>query len=378
MHLMTPPHWIADRAKAIEASGIRRIFDLGRSLADPVNLSIGQPHFDVPDPVKAAAKDAIDRGLNGYTVTQGVAELRDRLRADVRARFPHEDREVLVTSGTSGGLLLAMLAAVNPGDEVIVPDPYFVSYPHLVTLAGGRAVFVDNYSDFRLDPDRVRAAVTDRTKVILTCSPSNPTGAVTPPDAMRAVAELARDRGILLISDEIYRAFQYDEPAHSPAEFNEDVLVVEGFGKTYGMTGWRLGYAHGPRTLIEEMAKLQQMTFVCAPTPFQSAGLAALDFDVSGIVADYRRKRDLLAEGLRGRFEFAVPGGAFYLYPKSPWGTGTEFVTEAIRQNLLIIPGVSFSRRDTHFRVSYAAPDETIRRGVEILNRLADRSRLTL
>lgn len=371
--MVTPAHWIADRAKAIEASGIRKIFDLGRSLKDPVNLSIGQPHFDVPEPVKAAAKATIDRGLNGYTVTQGAAELRDRLRADVRSRFPHEDREVLVTSGTSGGLLLAMLAVVNPGDEVIVPDPYFVSYPHLVTLAGGRSVYVDTAPDFCLDPDRVRAAVTDRTKVILTCSPANPTGAVTPPDAMRAVAELARDRGILLISDEIYRAFHYDGSARSPAEFNEHVLVVEGFGKTYGMTGWRLGYAHGPRAVVEEMAKLQQMTFVCAPTPFQYAGLAALDFDVSDTVADYRRKRDLLAEGLRGRFEFAVPGGAFYLYPRTPWGTGTEFVTAAISQNLLVIPGVTFSRQDTHFRISYAAPDETIRRGVEILNRLADR-----
>ncbi|HET6572676.1 MAG TPA: aminotransferase class I/II-fold pyridoxal phosphate-dependent enzyme [Fimbriiglobus sp.] len=369
---MTHSRWIADRAKAVEASGIRKIFDLGRSLTDPVNLSIGQPHFDVPEPVKAAAKDAIDRGLNGYTVTQGIAELRDRLRADVRSRFPHEDREVLVTSGTSGGLLLAMLATVNPGDEVIVPDPYFVSYPHLVTLAGGRSVSVDTYPDFRLDPDRVRAAVTDRTKVILTCSPANPTGAVTPPDAMRAIAELARDRGILLVSDEIYRAFHYDGPARSPAEFNPDVLVVEGFGKTYGMTGWRLGYAHGPRVVVEEMAKLQQMTFVCAPTPFQYAALAALDFDVSDIVADYRRKRDLLAAGLRGRFEFAIPGGAFYLYSRAPWGTGTEFVTAAISQNLLIIPGVTFSRQDTHFRISYAAPDETIRRGVEILNRLAD------
>jgi aspartate aminotransferase/aminotransferase len=188
---------------------------------------------------------------------------------------------------------------------------------------------------------------------------------------MKAIAELARHRGILLISDEIYRAFHYDGLPHSPAEFNEDVLVVEGFGKTYGMTGWRLGYAHGPRAVIEEMAKLQQMTFVCAPTPFQYAGVAALDFDVSGIIADYRRKRDLLAAGLRERYEFVTPGGAFYLYPKVPWGTGTDFVTEAIRQNLLIIPGVSFSRHDDHFRISYAAPDETIQRGVEILNRLA-------
>ncbi len=373
MEFMTPTHWIADRAKAVEASGIRKIFDLGRSLKDPVTLSIGQPHFDVPGPIKVAAKDAIDRGLNGYTVTQGAAELRDRLRADVRGRFPHDERDVLVTSGTSGGLLLAMLATVNPGAEVIVPDPDFVSYPHLVTLAGGRAVYVDTDADGRLDPDRLQAAITDRTKVILLCSPANPTGAVLPPEIMKAVAGLARDRGILLISDEIYRAFHYDGPARSPAEFNESVLVVEGFGKTYGVTGWRLGYAHGPRAVIEEMATLQQMTFVCAPSPFQYAAVAALDYDVSGIMADYRRKRDLLVAGLRDRFEFSVPGGAFYLYPKTPWGTGTEFVTEAIRQNLLIIPGVTFSRRDTHFRISYAAADETIRCGVEILNRLATR-----
>jgi aspartate aminotransferase/aminotransferase len=291
--------------------------------------------------------------------------------ADVQARFPGQDRAVLVTSGTSGGLHLAMLAVVNPGDEVIVPDPYFVSYPNLVTLAGGVPVFVDTYPDFGLDPDRIAAAITPRTKLILLCSPSNPTGVVASPEAMRAVAELARDRGILLLSDEIYRAFHFDGPARSPAEFSDDVLVIEGFGKTYGMTGWRLGWAHGPRAVVEEMAKLQQFTFVCAPSMVQSAGMAAMDFDVSEIVADYRRKRDLVTDGLRGRFEFPTPGGAFYLYPKAPWGTGTEFVTAAIRQNLLIIPGVTFSRRDTHVRISYAAPDDVLFRGVEVLNHLA-------
>jgi aspartate aminotransferase/aminotransferase len=367
---MNPTNWIADRVRAFEASGIRKMFDLGRSLKDPVNLSIGQPHFDVPQPIKDAAKTAIDQGRNGYSVTQGAAELRDRLRAEVLARLPHAEREVLVTSGTSGGLLLAILATVNPGDEVIVPDPYFVSYPNLVTIAGGRTVFVDTYPNFQLDPERLKAAITERTKVILLCSPANPTGAVLAPEAMRAVAELARERGILLISDEIYRAFHYDGAPHTPAEFNEDVLVIEGFGKTYGVTGWRLGFAHGPRAVIEEMTKLQQFTFVCAPTPFQFGALAALDFDVSGIVADYKRKRDLLTDGLRGRFEFEMPGGAFYLFPRAPWGTGTEFVTEAIRKNLLIIPGGVFSRRDTHFRISYAAPDDVLMRGVEILNGL--------
>lgn len=372
---MIPDSWLADRTRQIELSGIRKVFELGKTLKNPVNLSIGQPHFDVPEPIKAAAKAAIDAGHNGYTLTQGVPELRNRLGADVGARFPHLDpgsRDVMVTSGTSGGLLLALLATVNPGDEVITPDPYFVAYPHMITLAGGRMVTVDTYPDFRLDPGKVAAAITPRTKLILLSTPSNPTGAVIDPAALEAIATLARHRGILLVSDEIYRAFHYDAPAASPAAYDGNVLVLEGFGKTYGMTGWRLGWAHGPKRLIAEMAKLQQFTYVCPPSVVQYAGAAALDFDVSGIVADYRRKRDFLAEGLRGRYRFATPGGAFYLFPEAPWGTATEFVREAINNELLMIPGNVFSHRDTHFRVSYAATDETLRRGIEILHRLAD------
>ena len=368
---MNPTSWISERSRGTEISGIRKVFDLARSLKDPVNLSIGQPHFDVPEPIKTAAKEAIDRGRNAYTVTQGAAELRDRLAADVKARFPQSERQVLVTSGTSGALILAMMATVNPGDEVIIPDPYFVSYPHLVTLVGGKSVYVDTYPTFHIDPDRIAAAVTDRTKVILLCSPSNPTGSIASTEAMKAVAELCARRGILLISDEIYRAFHHDGPARSPAEFNPDVLVVEGFGKTYGMTGWRMGYVHGPKAIVEEMTKLQQFTFVCAPSVFQYGCLAALDFDVSDIVSDYRRKRDHIADALRNLYEFDAAGGAFYLFPKCPWGTGAEFVAEAIRQNLLIIPGGTFSRQDTHFRISYAASDETLQRGIEILQRIA-------
>lgn len=368
---MSLESWLADRTRAIEISGIRKVFELGKSLKDPVNLSIGQPHFDVPDPVKAAAKAAIDAGHNGYVVTQGIPELREKLIADVRARFPGQDRDVIVTSGTSGGLLLALLATVNAGEEVVTPDPYFVSYPNLIALTGGAMKAVDTYPHFRIDPDRVKAALTDRTKAIMISTPSNPTGAVVDRESQKALAELAHARGVLLISDEIYRAFHYDGPAVSPAMFDENVLVLEGFGKTYGMTGWRLGWAHGPRRIIQEMTKLQQFTFVCAPSVVQWGGVAALEYDVAGIVADYRRKRDLVADGLRGTFEFELPGGAFYLFPKVPRGTGTEFVTEAIQHNLLAIPGAAFSRQDTHIRISYAARDETLHRGIELLNRLA-------
>ena len=371
-----PARWVSDRSREVEVSGIRKVFDLGKSLEDPVNLSIGQPHFPVPGPIREAAKAAIDAGLNGYTVTQGAADLRDKISAELAARFPGQDRPALVTSGTSGGLVLALLAAVNPGDEVIVPDPYFVSYPNLVRLAGGVVVPVGcDPATFAVDPAAVEAAVTPRTKALMLCSPANPTGAVTPADALARIAEVCRARGVLVISDEIYRAFCYDGPARSAAEFDENVLVVEGFGKTYGVTGWRLGYAHGPRAVVEEMTKFQQFTFVCAPSMAQAGAVAAMDYDVSGIVADYRRKRDFLVNALSPHYQLTVPGGAFYLYPRVPAGyaSGTAFVTEAIRHNLLIVPGGVFSRHDTHFRVSYAASDETLARGVEILVRMATR-----
>jgi aspartate/methionine/tyrosine aminotransferase len=368
-----PDRWIADRMSQIEASGIRKVFELARSLKDPVNLSIGQPHFDVPEPVKAAAHAAIDRGFNSYTVTQGIPELRDKIQADVDARYGHADRRVLITSGTSGALVLALCCTVNPGDEVVIFDPYFVMYPHLTRLAAGTVVHVPTYPDFAIGLDRLRRAITPRTKALLVNSPANPTGAVLPRDTVRELALLARERGVLLVSDEIYRSFCYDGPFTSPAEFNDEVLVIDGFSKSHGMTGWRLGFAHGPRRLIEEMTKLQQFTFVCAPSMVQHAGLVAWDYDVSAIMADYRRKRDRLYEGLKDRYEIIKPGGAFYMFPRAPWGTGTDFVAEAIRNNLLIIPGNVFSGADTHFRISYAADDRTIDRGIEILRRLARR-----
>jgi aspartate aminotransferase/aminotransferase len=355
----------------IESSGIRRVFELARSLKDPVNLSIGQPDFDVPVPIKQAAHVAIDAGANAYTLTQGIPELRAKIGASVRSRYPHPDRELLITSGTSGGLLLALCSTVNPGDEVIVFDPYFVMYPHLITLAGGTAVYVDTYPDFAIDPDRVRAALTPRTKAILFNSPANPTGRMYPREVVRDLALLARERGVLLLSDEVYRVFAYDGPLPSPAEFNEDVLVFDGFSKAYGMTGWRLGFAHGPRRIIEEMTKLQQFSFVCPPSIVQHAGVTAWGWDTSEVAAAYRRKRDKIYEGLRERYELVRPEGAFYAFPRAPHGSGTAFVEEAIRHELLLIPGRVFSRRDTHFRLSYAADERTLERGLEILNRLA-------
>jgi aspartate/methionine/tyrosine aminotransferase len=366
------PHpWIANRTTLFDSSGIRKVFDLAAKMKNPINLSIGQPDFDVPEAARAAAIDAIQHRRNGYALTQGMPVLREKLQTQVDREYGHTDRRLFVSSGTSGGLVLAMLALINPGDEVIVFDPYFVMYEPLVKLVGGAPVLTDTYPDFRIDVDRVQAAITPRTKLILFNSPANPTGYVASEAEVRGLAELAQNRGIVLLSDEIYRLFCYDEPFVSPARFNPETLVLDGFSKSYGMTGWRLGFAHGPASIIDEMIKLQQYSFVCAPQPFQWAGAAAMDIDMRSHVADYRRKRDRIVAALSGKYELAAPGGAFYAFPKVPRGTSSEFVARAIEHELLIIPGNIFSRRDTHFRISYAASDETIERGLEVLLRLA-------
>ena len=367
--------WIADRMHLIDASGIRKVFDLAAKMQDPINLSIGQPHFDTPEPIKQSLFEAVHAGKNAYSQTQGIAPLIQKLQARVDAEFHHPDRKVFVTSGTSGGLMLALLALVNPGDEVIVFDPYFVMYKHLTTVAGGTVIPINTYPDFRLDIAKVRAAITPRTKVILCNSPCNPTGYVATESELRELAELAAEKEIALISDEIYRAFCYDAPFVSPAQFNPETIVIDGFSKSHSMTGWRLGWMHGPEKLMQQMTKLQQFSFVCAPHPVQWAGLSALDVDISGSVAVYRGKRDFLLNELRPHYEIAPASGAFYLFLKAPWGTGTEFVTEAIRHDLLMIPGNVFSSQDTHFRISYAADQRTLERGAKVLISLAQKTK---
>jgi len=364
--------WLAQRTRAFDVSGIRKFFDLGASMPDPINLSIGQPDFDVPDEVKDAAIAAIRDGRNGYALSQGMPVLREKLQSEIDGRFRHADRQVFVTCGTSGGLMLAMMALVDPGDEVILPDPCFGMYNALVAMMGGRVVSVDTYPDFHLCPERVAAAMTSRTKLMLVNSPNNPTGAVATREELRAVAKLAADRNVALLSDEIYHDFCYDEPCTSPAEFNPCAIVVDGFSKSHGMPGWRLGFAHGPATIIDEMVKLQQYSFVCAPQPAQWAGAKAMDVDMRRHIDAYRRKRDLVVEGLRDHFELVCPGGAFYAFPKAPWGTSTEFCMRGLQEHkLLAVPGGNFSRRDTHFRISYAAADAVLERGIEALRKLA-------
>ena len=374
----SPADYVSRRALGVDASGIRKVFDLAAKMKDPINLSIGLPDFDVPDVVKSAAIEAIKSGHNRYTPTQGIEPLRSRLRADLSQEMGRDVGEVLITSGVSGGLMLAMLAVVDPGDEVIFLDPYFVMYKHLLTMAGGKPVIIDSYPDFRFPAQKVEAAITPRTKMLILNSPSNPTGVVMSEAEVKSAVEIARKHDLLILSDEIYEPFLYDYALSpqssvlpSPAKLYDKTIILRGFSKSHAMTGWRLGYAAGPAEIIAQMTKLQQYTFVCAPSPLQHAALKALDVSMSDAVAAYRKKRDIVHEGLRGKFDVIKPAGAFYIFPKVPDGTSaSDFVAKAIENNVLVIPGNVFSERDTHFRISYATTDEKLKKGCEILRGL--------
>ncbi|MEE8171046.1 MAG: aminotransferase class I/II-fold pyridoxal phosphate-dependent enzyme [Phycisphaerae bacterium] len=373
--------FFARRCSEVEFSGIRRFFDLAAQNRDAIDLSIGQPDYDAEAQIKHAAAAAIQEGHNQYTPSAGMAALRERLTQSLRREFPDWAPGVLVSSGVSGGLFLSMLATIDPGDEVVFLDPYFVSYRQLVTMIGGTPAPVSSYPDFRFRTDAVERAVTNRTKLLLINSPGNPTGRMMTAAEAQAVAELARKRDLLIVSDEIYNELTFDEPAASPAHYApERTIVLRGFGKTYGVTGWRLGYVAADPALIEQMTKMQQFTFVCAPAPLQHAMLTALDTDVSHHRRDYARKRDLVAELLTGAFEFIGPDGGFYVFPKIPAGfdSATQFCEAAAEHKVFVIPGNIFSTRDTHFRISFAASDDSLRAGCRALCDLArERARPT-
>jgi aspartate/methionine/tyrosine aminotransferase len=366
-----PP--LADRTTLLLNSKFKRIWEMSRQLKNPLNLGVGEPNFDVPDPLKEVAIQAIRDGRNGYTLPAGIPELRTKIKSRLDQETGRQ-HEAFVACGTNGALTLALQTILNPGDEVIVFDPYFVAYPQLVSLAEGRSVLIETYPDFQPDPDRVAAAITPRTKGIILCSPGNPTGIVTEPERVKALAELADRRGIWLISDEIYASFIYEAGQFvSPARFAEHVIICSSFSKTHAMTGWRLGYAYGPAAVIQAMIAVQQVTFVCAPHMAQVAGVAAWDYPMTEYVNEYRRKRDWLLHNLDARYEVVKPGGAFYFFPKVPAGTGTALAEAAVAEQLVIMPGNVFSQRDTHFRLSYGVDDAVLEQGVAILNRLATR-----
>ncbi|MAY74796.1 MAG: aspartate aminotransferase [Phycisphaerae bacterium] len=387
---------LSDRARGINVSGIRRVFELGAKLPDPINLSIGQPDFEVPPAMRRAAAEAMDARQNGYTLTHGTAALRERvaehLAWDIGWRVGDGGPSVAITSGTSGALLTAFLSLIGPGDEAIIPDPYFVMYPVLGQLTHGKCVPCDTYPDFRMTAERVEPLINDRTKLVLLNSPGNPTGVVMSTKEVRDLLDLCRSKGVVLISDEIYDEFTFSggrtEPAigdasslrcPSPCRVDgsaDDILLIRGFGKTYGVTGWRLGYAAGPSWLIDAMNRIQQYTFVCPPAPLQAGAIESFGVDMRPQVDEYERRRNEVAGALSELTEVATPEGAFYAFvrvPESIGMTGSQLTEALVERNVLVIPGGVFSGRDTHIRLSFSAPPAKLSEGVSIIADLMKR-----
>lgn len=385
-------HLLSARTLATTPSGIRRVSELRATLKDPIDLSLGQPSEPVPEAVKQAAIEAIRADKNGYTITRGIPELQRRIRRDLHEHhgWPLDEDAygVLVVAGTSAALVLAALATLNAGDNCVIQDPWFVLYPPLAAMCGAEAAQCDTYPDFRMTAARVAPLLTPRTKFVLCCSPSNPSGVTLSQAEVYDLADLCRERRTLMISDEIYDRFAFPEGAAlrpgdagfgrapSPATVRpgrepwNELLLIRGFGKTYGCTGWRMGFVAGPNRLLAEMTKLNQYNFVCAPSMAQWGCLAALDTSIDGFISTYARRRDMVVAALRDVCELPPPTGAFYAFPRVPERLGltaSDFCRKAYERSVLIVPGGVFSRRDTHFRLSYAAPDAMLERGLAII-----------
>lgn len=361
---------VSKRSQSIDTSGIRKVFDLAAELKDPVNLSIGQPDFDAWGEVKESAKRAIDQGKNGYTLTQGIPQLRRKIKEHYGILEGTSEVDAFVTAGVSGGLLLSFLALLDPGDEILIPDPFFCIYRDMALMVSAVAHYYDTYPDFRLSAERIERAITPRTKAIIVNSPANPTGYACSQQELNEVVELARRKDLYLLYDEIYDCFCYDRSHARCLDAYEKTIVLNGFSKSAGVPGWRVGYVVGPTDVVAEMLKIQQYSIVCANSIAQWAMLDAIDADFSQIADDYRQKRDFICAALSDDFSFVKPGGAFYLFPEAPGGNGNAFVEKCINNNLLVIPGNVFSRVDTHFRISFSAPMDVLERGVEILRSL--------
>lgn len=390
---MNHEQYLSDRVNGIPPSAIRRFFDLANEMKGSViSLSIGEPDFVTPWNVRQAGIYSLEDGNTHYSPNQGFIELREAITGYMKSRFQLEyspRTDVLVSVGGSEAIDLAMRALINPGDEVIIPEPCFVAYKSTAMLSGGVAVPIACHpeNDFRLLPEDLERAITPRTKLLVIGYPNNPTGAVMSKDDLEKVAEVLRGRDILVLSDELYAELTYPPQVHcSIATLDgmfDRTIVVNGFSKAFAMTGWRIGYACGPATLIAAMNKIHQYAIMSSPTTAQHAAIAALtsgDRAVAEMRDEYNRRRRFVIDACRkaGLASFE-PLGAFYAFPNiSVTGlSSTEFAERFLREEkVAIVPGNAFGACGEGFvRISYASSMENLR---EAMRRLAEFvSRLT-
>jgi aminotransferase len=371
--------------RTVPPSGIRKFFDLAQSMQGVISLGVGEPDFPTPWSAREAAIHALEHGATTYTSNSGLLALREAVCTDLAERYGVQyqaEDECLITSGVSEGLDLTLRALLNPGDEVIVPEPCYVAYAPCVAFAGGTPVPValDPEDAYRLDPALIGAAVTDRTKAILFGSPSNPTGSAQSAADLAALAALAVEHDLWLLSDEIYDRLTYQgthTPASAAAGAWERTVLLGGFSKSYAMTGWRVGYVCAPGELAALMHRIHQYTMLCAPHMSQIAALEAMrtaQDEVEDMVADYDRRRRLFAKGL-GELGLTCPepGGAFYVFPsiRTTGMTSEEFAEGLLTQEkVAVVPGGVFGPSgEGHVRCSYATALPQLEQALERIAR---------
>lgn len=382
---------LAERVVEIKPSGIRKFFDIVSEMKDAISLGVGEPDFDTPWHIRDEGIYSLEKGRTFYTSNSGLKELRMEICNYLNRKQGvsyHFSDEVIITVGGSEGIDIALRAMLNPGEEVLIPQPSYVSYEPCTILAGGKPVIINlkAENEFRLTAQELRDAITDKTKILVLPFPNNPTGAIMEKEDLEAIAEVIREKDIFVISDEIYSELSYKGEHVSIVSLpgmKERTILINGFSKAYAMTGWRLGYACGPKEIIAQMTKIHQFAIMCAPTTSQYAAVEALkngDADVEMMRDAYNQRRRFLMNAFQEMgLECFEPFGAFYVFPSiKEFGlTSEEFATRFLQEEkVAVVPGTAFGDcGEGYLRISYAYSIENLKKALERLNRFIERLR---
>lgn len=388
--------FLNDNLVQVKPSGIRKFFAIAEEMDNVISLGVGEPDFKTPWHIRQKGIEYLERGVTRYTANAGLIELRNEIAEYYKRRFGLEysgKDEVLVTVGGSEGIDMAIRSVVQPGDEVLVVEPSFVCYKPIVEVSGGiaKTIVTVEENEFRLMPDELEAAITDKTKMLILPYPNNPTGGIMSRDDLLAIKDIIIKHDILVLSDEIYSELTYTEEGHTSIAslegMQERTIIINGFSKTYSMTGWRLGYALGPAPIIKQMTKLHQFAIMSAPTNSQYAAIDALrngDYDIQKMRKEYDMRRRFIVQGFRDiGLDCFEPRGAFYAFPciKSTGLSSDEFAERLIKaKRVAVVPGTAFGDCGEGFiRVSYCYSidniKEAIRRIGEFVKELKDENK---
>ena len=384
-------NFLSDKVVSIKPSGIRKFFDIVAEMKDAISLGVGEPDFDTPWHIREEGIYAFERGKTFYTSNSGLKDLRIEISNYIKRTQKisyNPDNEILVTVGGSEAIDIGLRAILNHGDEVIIPQPSYVSYEPCTILAGGTPVIIElkAENEFRLTPAELLGAITDKTKILILPYPNNPTGAVMEKKDLEAIAKIAVEKDILVMSDEIYSALTYNGEHVSIASLpgmKERTILINGFSKAYAMTGWRLGYACGPAEILKQMTKIHQFAIMCAPTISQYAAIEALrngDDSVEEMRKSYNQRRRFLIHKFKEiGLECFEPFGAFYVFPciKEFGMTSEEFATKLLQEEkVALVPGTAFGECGEGFvRISYAYSIENLKIALERIEKFINKLR---